>query len=348
MSKDAEVTISDGKTEVKTTVGALSKAAKQFSGPAVDVFTWANNLVSDREEYDIQLFFLSRNNVVYSLNTHSAIKDRLRASFLDNIMEDVLSLVDSGGLVRPYEETLKGDKNIAWLSVADTHRVKEVLLWIEEHASEIQRFKDEEHDIRRMKAIFARFTKPDAKTFYSFKQFAGKQAVSPKTDFVLRGDEVAAFYKDTAFKIDDSSQVVVVDDDIFVFRQTKFEQIFDTKPHMTAVANRNGSIIDERFNLSMPLVVQEIAILAQNSPTAMKKLSEADPNAMNQQQVVEAIEEYGIPLMQDDAGKIIIMDAKDVVCFLDVLSDNYLHGINGDYLAKSKKPFVAEPDLGDI
>jgi hypothetical protein len=133
---------------------------------------------------------------------------------------------------------------------------------------------------------------------------------------------------------------------VFVFSQSKFESLFDTKPHMTAVANRNGAEIDHRFDLSMPLVVPEIAILAQSNTVAMKKLAEIDPNAMDQSQVLEAIDEYGVPLMLDDNGKIILMDSKDVVRFLDVLSDNYLQGINGHYLAKSKNPFEGEQDHG--
>ena len=345
---DAEVTIGDGKTEVKTTLGGLAKAADQImhTAPVVDVFAWANNLVSDREEYDIQLFLISKNSVLYSLNSDQYLKDRLRVLFLDGVLDDVFSAAETGHNVLPYEETLKGDGNIAWLAANKAHRVKDALIWVEEHAADIERFDHDEHDIRRMKGIVAKFTKPGAKTFYSFKQFGGKQAVinaAGNSDFAIRKDKVMSFIDyNAAFKIDDSSQVVAVENDVFVFNQSKFEQLFDTKPHMVAVANRNGSIIDQRFGLSMPLLVQEIAILAQGNNSALKKLSEIDPEAMDQEQVLDAIEEYGIPLMLDDAGKIILMDSKDVVRFLDVLSDNYLHGINGNYLAKNKKPFEGE------
>lgn len=350
-NKHAKVTIGDGKTEVKTTLGELSKAADQFKKPTVDLYAWANNLMSDREDYDIQLFFLNKNNVVYSLNGNKEIKqyqqfkDRFRVLFLDGVMENVFDVAERASEVRKYEETLKGDGNIAWLPLSKVRRAEEVFIWLEKYAAEIERFSHQEHDIRRIKGIFAKFTKPGAKTFYSFKLFSGKQAATKNNDFILNGDRIYPLHEDSAFRIDASSQVIVIDNDIFVFNQSKFEQLFDTKPHMTAVANRNGAVIDSRFKLSMPLIVKEIAILAQNSKAAMKKLSEVDPNAMNQDQVLEAIDEYGVPLMIDDAGAIILMGETDVVRFLDVLSDNYLSGIKGHYLAKSKKPFEGEGDV---
>jgi hypothetical protein len=327
--------------EGQAVVGMVLDATKP-STPTNDVFAWANNLMADREEYAIQLFFINKNYVVYSLNTDKSLEDRVRRLFLDGVMEDTFDTAERANEVRRYEETLKGDGNIAWLPLDKVSRAKDVLTWIEDHAVDIERFNSDEYDIKRQKGILAKFTKPGAKTFYSFKVFAGNQAVQAKRDFVMRGDKATSMLDDVAFKIDDSSQVIIMENDVFVFSQGKFETLFDTKPHMTAVANRNGAVIDERFNLSMPLVVHEVAILAQSNKAAMKKLAEVDPYAMDQEQVLEAIDEYGIPLMLDDLGKIILMDSTDVVRLLDVLSDNYLHGINGNYLAKSKKPFEGD------
>ena len=113
--------------EGQAVVGMMIDATTKPTKPATDIFAWANNLVSDRDEYDVQLFFLSKNYVVYSLNTAPALQERLRAVFLDSVMEDVLSAVDKGGIVLPYDQTLKGDKNIAWLPVDTTNRVRDIL-----------------------------------------------------------------------------------------------------------------------------------------------------------------------------------------------------------------------------
>lgn len=306
--------------------------------PTADVFAWANNIMADREDYAVQLFFLSKNAVVYSLNNAQTTKDRLRVLFLDGLMEAVFDTAEHGGQARRYEDTIRDDGNIAWMALEKVARADQTIGWLEEHPTEVDRFTAAEHDLKRQAGIFAKFTKDGSPTFYIFKAFDPAKAPIGKQDFVMNGDSVELLRADAAFKIDPKDQVLIIGADVFVFDQGKFEKLFNLKPHQLAVANRNGAIIDERFNLSMPLLVKEIGILAQQMPAAVKKLSEVDPHLMSPDQVNEAIEEFDIELMHDDDGKLILMDAKDVIRFLDILSDNYVHGSSGaDYLAKSKK-----------
>ena len=309
-----------------------------------DIFAWANNLVGDREDYDVHLYFLNKNGIVYSINADQAVQKLATGLFLDSAIEYTLEGAANDLVVRKYEDTVKGDKHtLAWISLEKVYRAKQAIDWIEEHSADIETFRHDEYDIKRQKGVFAKFTKPGSKTFYVFKSFSGTAAVSNK-DFVMRGGKVSTFSDETAFKIDPSAQVVVIENDVYAFSQSKFESLFDVKPHQVTVANQNGAILDRDFKLSMPLVVQEIAILAQQNNAVLKKLADVNPHAMSMEQALEAIDEYGVPLMLDDNGAIILMDAKDVNVLLDVIADNYLSGVNGHYLAKSKKPFESEVD----
>lgn len=328
--------------EGQATVGAVLDAMANTK-PTEDIFAWANNLMADREEYDIQLFYFSKNGVIHSLNNAATIKDRLRVLFLDSMMESVLDLAEIGDPVRKYEETVKGDQCIAWLALEKVAKAHNVVLWLQDHPSEVERFNEAEHSLKRQIGIFAAFTHKKKPPFYIFKSFDAGHANIGDKDFVMNGDSVEMLRADAAFRIDETPQVLVIGSDVFVFKQAKFEKLFDMKPHQIAVANKNGAIIDERFNLTMPLIVKEVGILAQTSPSAVKRLSEVDPYFMSPDEVTEAIDEFKVDLMIDDAGAIILQDAKDLIRFLDVLSDNYVHGSSGaDYLAKSKKLLQTE------
>lgn len=328
---------------ITNTEGETVHAAELLTEPQTDIFAWANNLMADKEDYAMQLFFISKNNVPYSLNNAASTTDPLRVLFMDNMMEAVLDGAETGMLVRKYEDTTRGDGMLSWLALDKVTRAAGMTYWVERQATEVERFTPAEHDIKRQAGIFAKFTLEGKPTFYIFKQFDPNKSTVAKKDFVLNGDAVEMMRADASFKIDPNPQVLVIGGDVFVFNQGKFESLFNMKPHQLAVANQNGAIIDERFNLSMPLLVQEIGILAQKSPAAIKKLSAIDPYLMSPDQVDEAIEEFDIELMHDDAGKLILMDDKDVMRFLDVLSDNYVHGSSGnDYLAKTKKLLQTE------
>lgn len=324
----------EGRAVAVAAIDALNVPAPERN----DIFLMANNLVGELEEYELQLFLINKNYVLYSLNTGETVKERLRRLFLDQFIEDVLTAAENGAQVLDYAATLKNDGNIAWLPVDKTRRVDSVVRWIEEHGVDIERFSEDEHDLKRQKGIVARFTKKGSKPFMIVKQFAGGAAVKRDRDFMLQGDKVATFREDAAFKIDATSQMLIVENDIFVLQQGKFEALFDTKPHQLAVAQRNGKYIDQKFKLSMPLVVQEIAMLAETNKSTLKQLAEIDPERMDQEQVEEAMDQYGVELMLDDNGAIILMDATDVKKFLDILADNYVQGITGtNYLAKNKK-----------
>lgn len=306
----------------------------------MDVFAWANQTDAIKNDLELELFVFNKNLTPYSLAIGKELQHKMLALFVYDIINAVNMGAGTGMQVRNYIEADKDDLAMLELSTEDreSRRANTVLWLIEKERQDILPFKEAEHDYKRLKGMVMRCTSPGAKPFYVFKQFKPSAAVQGGNDFVLQGDRVQQFTQDLAFKIDASNQVLAVDNSLFIFNQAKYEALFDTKPHAIARAKANGDRINERFKLSMPLVVQDIGIMAQPDAGAMKKLAEVNPELMSQQEVIDAADEFMIELMTDDNGAIILMDIKDVRMFLDILLDNFVHGSTGiPYVAKSKK-----------
>lgn len=349
---NAEVTISDGQGhEVKTTLGNLDKLAGTLAGdksnfePA-DVFLWANRADAFKHALNMELFVFNKNLTPYSLQFGQVLEHKMLALFVYDIINSVQMGAGTGMQVRNYVEAAADDLAVLEISSEkqESRRASTVLWLIENERQDIVEFNEAEHDYKRLKGMVLRCTpkvgdeEGELKPFYVFKQFQATQAVKGGRDFVLQKDKLQEFSQDLAFKIDPSSQVLAVDNSLFIFSQSKYEALFDTKPHTIARANENGRQIDQLFKLSMPLVVPEIAIMAQTDKTATKKLAEVNPHLMSQEEVINAADEFAIELMTDDSGAIILMDVNDVKVFLDILLDNFVHGSTGiPYVAKTKK-----------
>jgi len=306
----------------------------------VDVFQWANNTDAFKNELELELFVFNKNLTPYSLQIGPELKHKMLALFVYDIINTVAMGGGTGLQVRNYVEAAADDLAILEISSEkqESRRASTVLWLIEKERHDIIEFNEAEHDYKRLKGMVLRCTAPGGKVFHVFKQFKATAAVQGGKDFVLQKDKLQQFTQDLAFKIDASNQVLAVDNTLFIFSQSKYEALFDTKPHTIARANENGRQIDKLFKLSMPLVVPEIAIMAQGDKAATKKLSEVNPHLMSQEEVINAADEFAIELMTDDTGAIILMDTNDVKVFLDILLDNFVHGSTGiPYVAKTKK-----------
>jgi len=328
----------EGKAAAVAALDALNAAP---AAEPVDLFQWANNTDAYKNELELELFIFNKNTTPYTLQAGPELKHKLLALFVYDIINVVQMGAATGLQVRNYIEAEKDDVALLVRDSADrtTWRADTLLHLIEKERHDIIEFNADEHDYKRQKGLVLRCVAPGGQVFHVIKQFKPGAAVEGGKDFVLQKDRVRQFDQDLAFKIDPGNQILAVDNSLFIFSQAKYEAVFDTKPHAIAQARKNGQRIDQLFKLSMPLTVQEIAIMAESSKSAMKKLAEVNPDLKTQEEVLEAADEFAIELMTDDNGAIILMDGADVVTFLDILLDNYVHGSTGiPYVAKTKKP----------
>jgi hypothetical protein len=79
----------------------------------------------------------------------------------------------------------------------------------------------------------------------------------------------------------------------------------------------------------------------------VNKLQKLELQGITQDQIVKHAEELGIDLMIDDSGAIIIIDAKDLTKFINLLNEDFIESpLTGKrYEIKSKRELkIAEPD----
>ena len=86
--------------------------------------------------------------------------------------------------------------------------------------------------------------------------------------------------------------------------------------------------------------------LVKGNKAIINKLQKLEVGLIKQDDLLDRAEELGLNLMQDDDGAIIIMNAKDLTVFVNLLNDDYtespLTGIR--YEIKSKRPLKIKED----
>ncbi|HEY5141345.1 MAG TPA: hypothetical protein VIJ25_18830, partial [Methylococcales bacterium] len=187
-----------------------------------DVFTWANNLVQYKDELKIELFFISKNYVLYKTNLAEGLKKQLEPIFIDEMLEFVLEGVDRGLIVRGFEQAEAEEHVLQRTRVGKVEKLKETLGWLHTQEHEIVLFKEDEHDINHMKGVLARITHEGiTKPFYVAKVLPKSQVMKGKVGWMLRGDKFIPFDADAALRLPSEPQLLILDQDLYVFNQGK-------------------------------------------------------------------------------------------------------------------------------
>jgi hypothetical protein len=196
-----------------------------------DVFAWANNLVQFKDELNIELFLINKNYIVYRTNMAKELDKQLEPLFIDQLLDYVLEGAAEGLIVRTFEEAEAEQKVLQRTQLANLDKCKEVLNWLKNQAGDIEMFVEEEHDFKRIKGLMARVTHEGIdKPFYIFKVLPQSNIMRGKTGWMLRGGSFKAFDADAAVRIPAEPQLLLLDQDMYVFNQTKLKQLLATMP----------------------------------------------------------------------------------------------------------------------
>ena len=313
-----------------------------------DVFQWANNLVQYKGELAIDLFFFNKNSVVYRTNRSTELDKQMEPLFIDEILEYVLEGAEKGLLVRGFEEAESEEDVLQRTRLSNVDKAKEVLNWVKTQEHEMEIFNDEAHDIKRMKGAIARVKHKGMKTFYVIKALPTSQMMSGQVGWMLRNGKFVPFDAEAAIRIPADNQLLVLDQDIYVFSQSKLKSLFGYDAKEAYIAEQKVREIEAQFKLSFAdgLTLQT---LVKGRRSTIKKLQKIEPTLMTQDQLLDHAEEIGVDMMVDEAGAIIIMDEKDLVKFVNLLNDDYIESpVTGlRYEIKSKKPLKEPTDEKD-
>ncbi len=289
-----------------------------------DIFAWANNLVQYVDDLKIDLFFFNKNYVVYKTKLGGEVTRQLRPLFIDEILEFILGGIDKGLVVRGFEDAEKEDNVLQRTRVNNVDKLVETLNWLKTQAHEIEVFKEEEHDLKRMKGVIARCSHPDIdESFYLIKHLPTNQIMKGHTAWLLKNGVFKPFDQLSALKIPGENHLLVVGQDLFVFNQAKLKSLFGYDAKAAMIAAQKVAEIEANFKLSFAEGVS-LQTLVKGKPAAIKKLQKIEPSLVKQDELIDHADEMGLELMTDEAGAIIIMDDKDMTKFVNLLNDDYI------------------------
>ncbi len=289
-----------------------------------DVFAWANNLVQYKDELKIDLFFFNKNNVVYRTNVTEDLKKQLEPLFIDEILEYVLEGADSGLLVRGFEDAEKEDNVLQRTRLKKVEKAAEVLNWLKTQEHEIELFNEEEHDIKRVKGIIARCShKQMPKSFYVIKALPQSQVMKGSAGWMIRDNKFIKFDADAALRVPADNQLLVLEQDMYVFNEAKLKSLFGYDAKEASIAEKKVEEIQQNYKLSFG-EGDSMNSLLKGKKSLIKKLQKIETDKITQDDLLSHGEELGVELMTDDNGAIIIMDSKDMEKFVNLLNDDYI------------------------
>lgn len=319
----------------------LAKMADEQKPPEdTDVFLWANNLVPIREELKIDLFLFNKNQIVYRPIMSKDLQNQLPDLLIDGLLEYVLSGAAEGLQVRQFEDAESEENVLQKTSMKNVHKASELLAWIKTQEADIETFVEEEHDIKRLKGLVALATHKDFPwPFYIIKSLPSSSLVKGTKSWMIRGGKFVSYDADGSLQIPADNQLLVLGDEMYVFNQTRLEQLFGYNAKKYGIAAKKMAEIEANFKFHFDTGLSWENLVA-GQKSLMNKLQKIDTSGVNQEELMQHAEELGIDLMIDDNGAIIIMDAKDLSKFINLLNDDYIESpLTGKrYEIKSKKP----------
>lgn len=310
-----------------------------------DVFLWANNLVPVKEDLKIEIFLFNKNYVVYKAAVSEGLRKTLEPLLIDNLLEYVLTGAEEGLIVREFEEGEAEGKVLQRTRLKNVESARAVLGWLKTQEHEIETFVEEDHDFKRIKGVLVRCSHPELKKpFYVIKALPGSSLMKGSTAWLMKNGRFVPFDADGSLQIPADNQLLILDQDIYVFNPVKLESLFGYNAKKYGIAVKKMQMIGETFKLSYQ--EESLEEMVKGKKSLVNKLQKLEPNVTDQTKLLEHADEMGVELMLDDKGAIILMDDKDLSKFVNLLNDDYyespLTGIR--YEIQSKKPLKEDEE----
>lgn len=311
-----------------------------------DVFAWANNLVQYKDELKLELFFISKNYVLYRTALAEGIKKQLEAIFIDEVLDYVLEGAENGLIVRGFEDAEAEKGVLQRTQVFRVEKLRETLGWLKTQEREIVLFKDDEHDINHMKGVLVRASHPDmSEPFYLAKVLPKSQVMKGKQGWMLRSDKFIPFDAEAALRLSTDPQMLVLEQDLYVFSQSRLKTLFGYDAKEAAIADTKVREIMETYGLSFPEGVGLNALL-KGKKQLIQKLQKLEVGKVSQAKALEYAEDMDLELLPDDQGKIIILDEKSLTTFVNIINEDYWESpLTGErYEIIKKRPLRVKND----
>jgi hypothetical protein len=315
---------------------------------SIDIFNWANLVDGVKNELDIEIFVFNKNYTPYTLRHDKALETQIRALFLYDIVNDVNMGAGTGLAVHEFERSDGGEDILLRTRLENVGRAETLLHLLETERKDVEEFSEEEHEFKRIKGVLVKFSPKNADSkvtpFYVAKAVQQSNALKGATSWELNRGKLEPFKADVGLKLPNDNQVLIIDGDIFVFNQPKFEKLFQYEYKKQLLADQKVAEIEKAYKLSFPEGV-DLQALVRDRKKIVNKLQKLEIGEVSQEKAIEYADEMQLELMSDEQDRIIIMDGNDLDMFVNLINEDYItSAVTGKrYEIKSKK-LLGEPD----
>jgi len=302
-----------------------TKVADNEPYEPTDIFAWANNLYQYKDQLTLELFLINKNNVMYSTKLAPELHKQLQPLFLANILDHIMNGAAEGMVVRSFEEAEAEDNVLQRTAWKNVDKLVEVMHWIRTQESEIVQFVDEEHDLKRIKAVMARCTHPGiTEPFYVIKALPRAQMMKGEGAWMINNKTFKPFEDSVGLKIPADNQLLVVGQDLFVFSQPKLRTLFGYDVKKNSIAAKKVEAIQEKFKLVFA-EGEDLQSMVKGNKAVINKLQKLELlDEITQDKILDHGEELDVALMTDEDGAIIIENPKDLIKFINLVNDDYI------------------------
>ena len=312
-----------------------------------DIFLWANKTDEIKKELDVEFFLFNKHYTPYSTKFDSELNAQIKPLFLFDLINFVTMGAGTGLGVREFELSEDEENVLLRTNLENVGRAETLLSLIETQRNDIVEFNEQDHEFKTIKGILARFTlknNPSLKPFYAVKAISQGQVLKGSTAWEFKNGKFGAFSADAGLKIPDDNQVLIVDNDIFIFNQAKFEHLFNYDYKKQALADKKVAEIEAFYKLSFPEGL-DLQSMVREKKKIINKLQKIEIGAITQKQVIEYADEMQLELMSDDADAIIIMDGNDLDTFVNLINEDYITStVTGKRFEIKSKKLLDDPE----
>ena len=308
-----------------------------------DVFLWANEVDEIKNNVSCELFLFNKNYTPFKVRYSDKLTNSVKAMFMGEAISYIIKEADKGLECREYEKSDGEEKVVYRTDLANVGRAETLLHLIEKEYKDIDFFSDNEYEFKKIKGIIAKFSYPGGengtKTFYIAKALSTSSALNGKSSWELNGESFEPFSAEVAIKMPEDNQVAIIDGNMVIFNQSKFEGLFQYDFKSQVIAETKAKELEEKYKLSFAEGLTLNTLLQDRKPLIKKLQAMEIEKEMSQKALVDYADEMQLELMTDDDGSIIIMDDRDLTMFVNLLNeDYYVSPVNGRrYEIKSKK-----------
>src|SRR5574344_2060334 len=194
-----------------------------------DVFQWANEVDEIKNNVSVELFLFNKNYTPFKIRYDEQLSASVKAMFMTEAISFVIKEADKGLQQREYEKSDGEDKVVYRTNLSNVGRAETLIHLIEKEYKDIDYFTDNEYQFKKIKGIIAKFTYPGGdegtKTFYIAKALAASSALKGATSWEINGESFEPFAAELAIKMPEDNQVAIIDGNVIIFNQCKFESL---------------------------------------------------------------------------------------------------------------------------